>query len=310
MIIVRIVGGLGNQMFQYAMGRALALRRGTSLGLDTRWYRGGCEPGDTPRAFQLDRFRLLAEEAPASLLPLPAREFGVPMPRLHPRRVYRGLCRRIAPYWRLTRYCVERGYAYDAWAARQIDGAYLAGCWQSERYFADAADAIRRDFTLRAAPDAENRRWLARIAAAPCAVAMHVRRTDYVGARVHGPCSLDYYRRGIELIERRAGARATLFAFSDDPGWARENLRLDRDLHFADHNDAALGGPEDLRLMAACDHQVIANSSLSWWAAWLNPAPRKVVVAPTPWFRTAKLDERDILPTGWEKLPSGVRAAA
>lgn len=287
MIVVALNGGVGNQLFQYAAARALALRLGVPLGLDRRWYEG-----HKHRSYALDRFAVSAAPVDPGLLPFrDGKILG---------RLLSGLGGRL----RVFR---ERGLAFDPAVLALPDGTYLRGVFQSEAYFADQEAALRSDLAFADPPDAANRATLAAIAAG-LAVSLHVRRGDYAAdpkiASVHGSVGLDYYRRAVELVAARAGGDPLVFAFSDEPAWAAENLRLGFPMRIVDHN-AGGAATEDLRLMAACRHHVLANSSFSWWGAWLNPSPDKIVVAPTPWFRDAALDASTIVPERWLRLPAG-----
>lgn len=288
MIISRINGGLGNQMFQYAAGRALALRHGVDLVLDTRLF-----DGTTQFDLGLDVFNVMH---------VPASETRLPPDRRASRLGYllwRGL--KLKPV--LFR---ENGLGFNPGFERLGRDVYLSGYWQSERYFRDYEDRIREDFRIVRPPDAANRRMLEEIARVS-AVSVHIRRGDYVSnARTnatHGTCSLDYFRKGLSLIAEQKGIDPVVFAFSDDPQWVRENLDVPFELRLADHNDAA-HGYEDLRLMSACRHHVIANSSFSWWSAWLNPSADKIVVAPKRWFADPELVNPDIWPERWLRLES------
>lgn len=294
MIVAKIIGGLGNQMFQYAAGRALAARRGGDFAID----RGDFAVYRT-HAYGLHNFALEVADVPPALVPRPAGQ-GI-WPRCRGR--VRDLVDRVAGRPPLTK-VVEAGQTFDPAVAGLPDNVYLDGYWQSERYFADHADLIRADFAIRAAPSPENRRWLEMIGQGK-AVSLHVRRGDYVTSAaantVHGTCDLDYYDRAVADMRTRLGD-PVFFVFSDDPAWVRDNLRFDGATHhFVANNDAATNY-EDLRLMAACDHHVIANSTFSWWGAWLNPSPHKVVVAPARWFRADGFDDRDLVPAAWVRL--------
>lgn len=288
MIISRINGGLGNQMFQYAAGRALALRHGVDLVLDTRLF-----DGTTQFDLGLDVFNVM--HVPASKTRLPPDRRASRLGYL----LWRGL--KLKPV--LFR---ENGLGFNPGFERLGRDVYLSGYWQSERYFRDYEDRIREDFRIVRPPDAANRRMLEEIARVS-AVSVHIRRGDYVSnARTnatHGTCSLDYFRKGLSLIAEQKGIDPVVFAFSDDPQWVRENLNVPFELRLADHNDAA-HGYEDLRLMSACRHHVIANSSFSWWGAWLNPSPDKLVVAPKRWFADPSMSNPDICPDGWVRLGS------
>jgi hypothetical protein len=136
------------------------------------------------------------------------------------------------------------------------------------------------------------------------AVSLHIRRGDYVSNAkfnaAHGTCDLDYYARAAAFVAERVGD-PVIYAFSDDPAWVAENLKLPFEMRFVDHNDGSTAH-EDLRLMATCKHHIIANSSFSWWGAWLNPLKDKVVAAPTQWFADPAKSNPDILPQSWHAV--------
>jgi hypothetical protein len=287
MIYARLVGGLGNQLFQYACARALALRRGVGVVLDLRELSRGAAHA----VYGLNCFAIDARVGAAQELP-PPRE-------------------RVLPYalWRAgmtqPRFLRERGLGVNAAVLAARDGTYLHGYFQSEEYFLDAEAQIRADLTITAAPSDENRRWLARIADDHCAVSLHVRRGDYAGSAkgqaVHGTCDAAYYTRAVAALLDKVGIDPRFYVFSDDPGWARANLDLGAETVVLDHNPPA-AAVEDMRLMGACRHHIIANSSFSWWGAWRNPAAAKVVVAPKRWFSDPALVNPDICPKGWLRV--------
>lgn len=287
MIVVRLAGGLGNQMFQYAAGRSLALKAGLPLVLDRRHYRRQREHG-----YALDAFALA--DTPVDDRGLPPLPKERPLAWLLGRLTGQGL-----------RQVQERGPGFDP-AIVAIDGpAWITGYFQTERYFADHAETIRAELTPATVPDAQNARWLAEIAEDPCAVSLHVRRGDYVRnprfAARHGSCTPDYYARALDHVAGRMGAEPVIYAFSDDPDWVRENLRLPARIIVVGHNDAARN-VDDLRLMSACRHHIIANSSFSWWGAWLNPAPDKIVAAPARWYADPAMVNPDIWAEGWDRI--------
>ncbi|HSW15808.1 MAG TPA: alpha-1,2-fucosyltransferase [Ramlibacter sp.] len=286
MIVSRLIGGLGNQMFQYAAGRALAHRRGVPFGVDRRAF-----AEYKTHAFGLDCFEAALVDPAPSQLPGAVNET-----RLN--RLLRPFMR--APFKLYT----ERAFIFDPAVADLPDGVYLDGYWQSEKYFSDCADLVRADFTVRHAPSAENQRWLQAIGESN-SVSLHIRRGDYVtnaaAAAVHGACEPAYYQRAIEHVRRASGAEPTAFVFSDDPDWVAANLQLSCEMRLVRHNDATTNY-EDLRLMSACRHHVIANSSFSWWGAWLDPRPDAIVVAPQRWFAAGTPDARDLVPERWARL--------
>lgn len=283
MIVTRLIGGLGNQMFQYAAGRALALRRGSELRID----RGAFATYDV-RPYALGPLALKAPDAQPADIP-PARPPSFFKRLLRPR-----------PHTHLVK---ETSLRFDPAVFNAADGAYLDGYWQSERYFVDAVEAIRADFTVAHAPDAANAAILAK-AAGEASVSVHVRRGDYVSNpdahAVHGTCTPDYYRQAAELLAARVGTGLTAFIFSDDHDWARAHIRLPFPTVHVDFNDGD-HPHEDLRLMSACRHHIIANSTLSWWGAWLD-ARDGLVIAPNRWFAAAHMDATDIVPERWLRV--------
>lgn len=290
LIVVRLAGGLGNQMFQYAAGRALALRRGASLQLDTSSYER-----DALRHYELGSFDLAASIAPAETVArLASKKKGAAGWLLS---LAGSAPSNTIPVYR------EPHFEFDP-AVRDLTAPHaLTGYWQSERYFSDAARTIRHEFTATEPMEPENRVVAGDIEAVT-AVSLHVRRGDYVTSTsanaVHGTCSLDYYRMAIDHIKSRV-ATPHFFVFSDDPDWTRANLDCNAATTFVASNPATRGF-RDMQLMSLCRHHIIANSSFSWWGAWLNPRPDKTVVAPARWFATSKNDTADLLPPSWIRV--------
>lgn len=287
MVVVRLRGGLGNQMFQYAAGRRLALHLGTELKLDATAY-----AADGDRHYGLAPFRIVA---------------GVATPRQVDHWLGRGGLRtRLSarlPGRRLLQPVAEKGFHFDPAVLTLPDGVYLDGYWQSESYFADVRDQLRQDFTFRHPLHGYNAELAAHIAACT-AVSLHVRRGDYVTdartAAWHGVCSEEFYRRCLARIAARCAA-PVFFVFSDDPVWVRSNLPLPGNSVFVNGNDSTQASA-DLHLMSLCRHHVVANSSFSWWGAWLAEQAGQMVLAPKRWFRTPELDDRDLVPARWERI--------
>ncbi len=279
MIITRLHGRLGNQMFQYAAAAALAARHATQVALDPREALARGE-GVLTRVFDLPL-------APTPALPPTKRD------SLLGYALWRYLGR--APHHRR-----EQGLgfnpAFDDWG----DHSYLHGYWQSDRYFAPIAAQIRRDFTFPAFSNHDNADMAERIQSGT-AIALHVRRGDYVALAAHVLCDQAYYDAALARILDGLPGDPHVFVFSDDPQWAKDNLPLPVRKTVVDFN-----GPdtdfEDMRLMSLCQHNITANSSFSWWAAWLNAHPDKRVAAPARWFGDPKLSNPDILPRGWMRI--------
>ena len=304
-VVTCLFGGLGNQMFQYAAGRSLAMRTGSRLVLDASSF----ALANVRRPYALEGYALAAEtrfdgyryppRQSAVQFPAPKRPAWIERAMQLTRATF-GSIGRVPDDDRFTLF-TERNFDYDQRFRDCGPQTYLVGYWQSERYFADIADLVRRELTYLPAPDAANARWLARMRGAN-SVCVHVRRGDYLlpaHFQHHGLCSADYYRRAIALVRERVTS-PQFFIFSDDWPWCRDHL-ADDDMVVVDANKPD-AGQDELRLMAACRHHVIANSSLSWWGAWLATSDGQLVVAPTPWF-THRPETPDLLPAGWVTLP-------
>jgi hypothetical protein len=200
------------------------------------------------------------------------------------------------------RWHFESGITYDPGLRALHAPVYLVGYWQSECYFTDISDRLRADFTLKQDGSGANARLL-KLALAGNSVGLHVRRGDFVtlsdAAQVHGLCSIEYYRRAIDIVRSRF-SDCQFLVFSDDPEWARAELPPDPSAVFVTGND--LCPEQDLALMSACKHHIIANSSFSWWAAWLGYSPEQLVIAPDPWYASPKLDARDLAISRWQYI--------
>jgi hypothetical protein len=284
MITTRIVGGLGNQLFQYCAGRALSLQHGVPLGVDVRAF-------DRYRHYPLGlgHFDIQGSINPPGL------------PATKSDGSIRYLWSKLRPVKSIYR---EPSLAYDPAFSSLGPECHLMGYWQSERYFRAHADQIRQDLRI-VTPMGEQNAKVGEQIAGCMAVSLHIRRGDYVTNSkfnaVHGTCDIDYYHRAIRLIMDQTGEAPVVFAFSDDPDWVAENLKLPCEMVLVRHNDSDRNYA-DLDLMSRCQHHIIANSSFSWWGAWLNPNPDKIVVAPARWFADPSMSNPDILPPEWQPI--------
>jgi hypothetical protein len=292
MIIVKLKGGLGNQLFQYALGRRLTHFSKAQLKLDTMWYRSS-----ESRNLSIRHLNTLVDAATEEDL----RSFGI-VDGKYWRNAFRKAMEDWGPVHRRRR-VDERGFGFDPEVLRVSDDAFLDGYWQDERYFLDIEDIIRKEFTPRAPMDEVNERMASEIDGTS-SVALHVRRGDYAANpkanEVHGTCSLDYYRKCIDEVALRVH-EPHFFVFSDDVAWTKENLDIGHPATYVDHNRRK-DDFKDLYLMSRCKHQIIANSTFSWWAAWLNTNKDKVVYAPSRWFKTNEIDASDLIPRRWNKV--------
>jgi len=292
LIISRILGGLGNQMFQYAAGRALSLRLNEAMFVDLGEF------ADYPlhQGFELSgvfqcHAQIATENEVRNVLGWRSSQY---MRRL--------LLKPQLIWLRGTTFVAEPHFHY--WPAFNAinSSCYLSGYWQSEKYFKTVADTIRQDFSFRHSLQPRNLA-LSQQMAACTAVSLHVRRGDYVSdAKTHsnhGLCSLDYYSDAVAYIAGRLTAPC-FFIFSDDIDWCREHLNLDFPVIYIDHNKGA-DSHLDMQLMSLCDHHIIANSSFSWWGAWLNASAEKIVIAPKRWFAAGHRTD-DLIPPEWIRL--------
>jgi hypothetical protein len=291
-IISHIIGGLGNQMFQYAAGRALSLQRDQSLLLDVSDF----ATYSLHQGFELQRV-FVCPAAVANAKDIRT-VLGWQTHSFFKNRL-------MSPRWarfRSDRFVIEPHFQY--WSGIQSIplSSYLLGYWQTERYFEDIVDIIRADFAFKLPLNAKNLALAQQISEVN-AVSLHVRRGDYVqnpaAFVVHGLCSLSYYREAIQSIANKV-KQPYFFVFSDDMAWVKENLSIPFPCQYVAHNQG-MDSYNDMRLMSLCQHHIIANSSFSWWGAWLNPNINKTVIAPKQWFAGNK-DTRDLLPAAWIKL--------
>ena len=292
MIISNIIGGLGNQMFQYAMARALSLERNESLYLDIAGFNGyGLHHG-----FELSQVFVCPVQIATK----------TEIQNILGWQTLSGF-RRILAHSSLKLFSrnslvFEPHYHYWHEINHVSKACYLSGYWQSERYFQAHAAIIRADFTFKS-PLINNNAVLAEQISQVNAVSLHVRRGDYINnpktTGTHGVCSLDYYRAAIELIVEQV-QQPYIYIFSDDIAWVKDNLKIDLPHQFVNHN-GGLESYNDMHLMSLCQHHIIANSSFSWWGAWLNVSPNKIVIAPKKWFAN-KNDIKDLFPVDWIAL--------
>jgi hypothetical protein len=292
MIICNVLGGLGNQMFQYAAARALAATTGQPLLLDVNDF-------DDYRLHQgYDLRRVFDVNTPLADSAVIRDMLGWRAQRLA-RRLLR---RRWAHWLRGSRLIVEPHFHHWPGFAKLTQDCYLLGYWQSERYFDAVSDEIRSAYGFKEPLTARNQALAAEMLACH-AVSLHVRRGDYVSDRktskVMAVCTQAYYQSAIEHIAAST-QQPVFYVFSDDFAWAKQHLPTKYRLVYVEHN-TGIDSYRDMQMMSLCRHHIIANSSFSWWGAWLNPRPDKLVVAPSGWF-LGNQNTRDLIPTAWTRL--------
>ena len=290
LVISNILGGLGNQMFQYAAGRGLSLARGVPLYIDIADFRGY----HLHQGFELERVFSCAisyaeSEHRRAVLGLQAS-----------RIIRRAIARPKLRFMHSHHLIVEPTFNYWPGITDVTLPCYLQGYWQSERYFAKEANAIRADFVFRNHLSGKNIAVASHISGLN-SVSLHVRRGDYASNpksnSQHGTCSLAYYDEAIRYMCGHV-ASPSFIIFSDDLNWAKANLRIKAPCLYIAHNR---GGESynDMHLMSLCRHHIIANSSFSWWGAWLNPRKGKTVVAPRSWYSAVNMQDVDPCPEEW-----------
>lgn len=308
MIIVSITDGLGNQMFQYSYGRCLAFLNKKKLKLDITYYDNILE-GHTPRKFSLDCFNINCEIATNHEINL---FNGVTNNMLY-NMLYKikkncsnnsfinkalfKIAKETLPYQ--TIFQTETNSSNITFKVNK--NIYLKGFWQSEMFFSPIKDIIKFEFQFKSSLiNLFNSKNISDITNSN-SIAIHIRRGDYISnpifARRYGICSLEYYLNAFEYMNKQIN-NPEFFIFSDDLDWAKNHLNIQNiKIQFIEGNSEL----EDLYLMSKCKHQIIANSSFSWWAAWLNSNTEKIVVAPEKWFNI-KENYIDVIPSTWIKI--------
>ena len=289
MVIIEITGGLGNQMFQYAFGRTIATLNNTELLLDTTHFEK-----NQLRKFELFNFQVNARIANSNEIAIARMESSK----------YDILKRKvktlISPYYR--RAIINQGvFEFDPNYLKIKSPVYVTGYWQSARYFSPVDQLIKTELNYnQPLSDAAQNYYSKMQVDTP--ISMHIRRGDYINNQTtnlaHGLCSKEYYLQAIHRM-RKTCPNALFFVFSDDILWAIENFSDFDRIVFVD----GLSNPiEELKLMSKCTHNIIANSSFSWWGAYLNPNTQKQVIAPYRWFFNRKDNTSDVIPPEWIKI--------
>ena len=267
MIVTRLTGGLGSQMYQYSIGRCLAHKLNTELKLDTT-------TGYVHHAFyRLDDFNAIEN-------------FATP--------------EEIKSLKNITELRENEGKFLSEILDAE-DNTYLTGFWQNEEYFSEIRDILLKDFTLKRPLNKNSAAWKEKILASKCAVAVHVRHGDYLtyfNKNYLGVLPINYYRACVNELKKNY-SDITLFIFSDDIEWCKENFKFGLPMEFVTGCEKDY---EEMHLMSICHHNINANSNFSWWGAWLNQNPDKKVFMPNP--RLVRAFPNDSLaPKNWIQIP-------
>lgn len=292
--IVKLNGGLGNQMFQYAFACALEDKFKDEVTFDFCYFDEVklCDTV-TSRVFELDAFGICC--------PKPNTEDMEKVRRPEFKSKFKNTLAKKFPALFGINYVREKYTSiYDKKVLNCPDYIYYEGYFQNEKYFKHLRKELLEKFSVKVPINDKNQAVLDKIQNTN-SVSIHVRRGDYVSLdyvnKIHGTCSLDYYERAIDYIAKHV-ENPHFFMFSDDIDWVIKNLKIDYPFTVVDFNQGK--GWFDMHLMKNCKHNIVANSSFSWWGAWLNNNPYRIVIAPEKW--TAQKQKCDIIPSDWIKL--------
>lgn len=296
MAVISLKGGLGNQMFQYAAARGLG--KSGCVYLDTAHFERNNKSSDAFTAREIEIF--LFPEIKAKKLNRFLQK------SLAGKKLFRRLARRLAP----VRFVSQKENEFFPELLSEWRMLFMDGYFQSEKYFKHIRKDLVTEFTFPTIDDSFTKEIASRIEGCSQAVSLHVRRGDYLKPVVqnyHGLLPVDYYRAASSEVEAQV-TKPTYFVFSDDPKWCRSNLGfLNGDVVFVDGNTAAKDAWKDMYLMTLCKHHIIANSSFSWWGAWLSHHYNGLKVAPRMWFNheIANFNIHDFIPATWKIIAYG-----
>jgi hypothetical protein len=302
MKVVKLYGGLGNQFFQYAFGKSLQEKTNETVKYDTSWFETGADYDHD--ILYLDFFdtnyEVASEREIAELYPLGG--FGEKIAkRLY--YTYPFVSQLLFGYFRETDGDTDGIFESEPYTFEysprvyRSGSSYFDGYWQAAQYVETVADELTEQFSL-SVPLSEQGRITSEKISDSESISIHVRRGDYT--KNDNALSPEYYDSAIEHMNSRSN-RPEYYIFSDDMGWVRDNLEIEAECTYVDHNGVETAY-EDLMLMASCEHNIIANSTFSWWGAWLNQNTDKIVVAPGVWLGGVATRDIDILPDTWDIL--------
>lgn len=255
MIIIKLTGGLGNQLFQYVKGRSLAFNKKTSLALDISWYKGRLN-----RKYMLNNFNIEAKIV---------NRFNLLTTKIFSKNNY-----------------IDTNKNTD---------------WQSEKYLEDIEDIIKKEFTIKTPLSSINKSLLEDIRS-KTSISVHLRGGDYVvgnKSTFHGVCSPEYYSEAIEHIRRHIQS-PHFFIFTDDLEWARKHINFPEPYTLVSNTENPPW--EEMIMMSTCKHNITANSTFSWWGAWLNNNSEKIVITPKKWFNNKSINIEDLIPKTWIQI--------
>ena len=279
MIITKLKGGLGNQLFQYAAGRAVALHHKVPLKLDVTTF----ETYNPHNGYRLDQFAIQADIANYNeIIKLKG---GLLMSAL-----------RKAGLVKKKSYLKEKRTSYFDEGVFKNNFVYLNGYWQNELYFSNIRELLLQELSPISSLNDVGYSCLESIKKTN-SVSLHVRRGDYLNLKNIGVLDVDYYKQAVAYIRKNV-EKPTFYIFSDDLDWCKKSLGFLDVCIYVDRTETEI---DDLKLMSCCQHNIIANSSFSWWGAWLNKNPKKTVIAPKSWLLNDP-DSSNVILSDWIKF--------
>ena len=285
MIIVKLIGGLGNQLFQYSLGRKLSIKNNDIFKLDLSDF-----TKDNPRFYSLGYFNIVENFA--------KKEDVAKLKKKGLSRVFE----KIKPYYKRS-VIKYKGYDFDPNILELSGNFYLDGYWQSEKYFQDIKNIIRKEIILKEPLPSKYAGIINNIKNSN-SVSIHIRRGDYITNnkfyKVYNLLDEKYYQRAVKFIAEKI-SDPRFFIFSDDIEWAKRDLDIPHPRIFVS-GENEMKDYEELILMSLCKHNITANSSFSWWGAWLNENTDKIVISPDKWFNDKIGNAKDLIPENWIRL--------
>lgn len=295
MVITRLFGGMGNQMFQYALGRVLSIKNNTELKLDIQHLidhgKRPLYPKHVNRNFDLDMFQISAGIANQSDIPWKCRVWGSTFFKDATYVITRKLFKNPTK---------ETYFHFNETVLSAKDPVYLEGFWQSYKYFKGYEDIIKKDFQIKV-PLEENIKKLGQIIKNNNALCVHVRRGDFVNNKHHDVLSENYYQDAYKIVTEKTEINK-IYIFSDDIDWCKKNIQFPVEIMYIGNEYSGERGIGHFWLMQQCKHFIIPNSSFSWWAAWLADYAEKKVIVPKKWFFDETINYNDIYPNEWIKI--------
>lgn len=288
MIVVRLMGGLGNQLFQYAAAKHLSVLNNAELYFDTSFFNTKTED-TTPRKFELDVFNIKYKLATDEMLNhFHGCEFNSTELVLT----------KLLSFGKFKKYKFNE-YGFDEHFLDLKGNYYVRGFFQSEKYFSSIKSIIREELIIDQEHLPADVPLVNQIKNTANAVSIHIRRGDYIrnltSMDAHGICSKDYYVKSIKLLREKLGEDLHFYIFTDDPTWVRNEMNWAIDSTIVSDKKPI----EDFYLMSLCNHNIIANSTFSWWAAWLNENENKSIIVPKQWTNMLQTEKIELAPKNW-----------